>query len=290
MRTSGSRAALLWLVALLLGACGTAVGNDTPDHQPQVQTFRQALYPIGSGALAPPTPSFNVGAGATLSPQFALPRGTIALRVLANAGGLIFTYQLFVSGHQSVEQYFGDPNAPGSPITVPSPTAPFTIPIDNEWDTQADFSVIGDPSHTVHFFVSALFQYEAPGQVQAAQAVSLRQQPDWQTFNHVDSAGTATCSSGTPSPGRRAVLDVVTFSGIFGANRRFTGRVWDGPSGGTQIGAVSIGSAAAAATPSVNPELHRLKSSAGNALTFDFDFAVAANEAETITASGWFEA
>jgi hypothetical protein len=266
------------------------MGNDTPDWQRQVQTFRQALYPTGSSGLAPPTPSFSTTAGGTAAPSFAIPPGTIAVRIMASANGLIFTYQLNVTGHQTVEQYFGDLNAPGAPLQVPEPTAPFDLKISTEWDTQIDLSVIGDPTRAVHFFVSAIFTAEPPGQIQAAQAVSMVQQPQWSTFNHVDSAGTATCASPTPSPGRKAVLDVVTFSGIFAAARRFTGRVWDGNSGVLQIGCLEIGTGPAAAAPSVSGELHRLQSSAGNKLTFDFDFAIGANEAQAITASGWFEA
>jgi hypothetical protein len=113
--------------------------------------------------------------------------------------------------------------------------------------------------------------------------------PGWQAFNHVGAAaGPASCSSGS-SAGRRALLYEVVFSlAADAAGRVFVGRVWDGASGTTQIAAVTLGSPAAGGNITVSAALHRLVGSAGNALTFDYDFATAGGEAQSITASGDF--
>lgn len=148
-----------------------------------VNTFqsRQKLFPDGvptpTSAL---TPSFVCPANTTVSKTFTLPLGTVAIRILATASGLLFKYNLLVLGHQTVEQYYGNPTAPGATIAVPIPTLPFTIAIENDWDMQLDFTVDGDPTNQINFFVSALSSPEPPGQAGAAQSVTTPVPVAWQ--------------------------------------------------------------------------------------------------------------
>ena len=134
---------------------------------------RQKLFPDGTTVpTSALTPSYTVGASATVTNRFTVPAGTVALRFLVNASGLFFTYELLVTGHQSVAQYYGDPLAPGSTLVVPTPTLPFTIPIENDWDSQVDVTLTNTSTNSLRVFVSALFAPEAPGQTGAAQTVT----------------------------------------------------------------------------------------------------------------------
>lgn len=144
---------------------------------------RTRLYPDGVTPVKSSDPSFLIAAGGSATPRFTLPVGASQIRILATAAGLKFTYQIYVGGHQTVEQYFGDPNAPGSPTPPATPTLPFTIAVENDWDTQLDFSVIGDPSNALNFYVSALTQPETPGQAGASQSVFVPSPALWQAPN-----------------------------------------------------------------------------------------------------------
>jgi len=145
---------------------------------------RQKLFPVG---VTPPTnlitPSFTVASGGTSGAlHFQLPAGTVAVRFLVTALGLLFTYRLMVLGVQSVEQYYGDPAAPGSSLTVPVPTLPLTIPVEIDWDSQIIVQ-IDAPTQNINVFVSALFAPEPPGQAGAAQSVVAPSPATWQAPN-----------------------------------------------------------------------------------------------------------
>ena len=168
-----------------------------------ISTFqrRQRLYPDGVTPASATSPSFTCAGGGTATERFTLPQGCVAVRLLATASGFLFSYQLYVGGHQTVEQYYGDPNVPGSPLTVPVPTLPFTIPVELDWDTQLDFSVVGDPARQISFFVSALLAPEAPGQAGAAQSVATIIPQPWQAptntaYQSLTTATTAMVVSG----------------------------------------------------------------------------------------------
>lgn len=163
--------------------------NDTPDWTQGPQTFPQALYPEGTTGQAPPTASFTCAANSTVTKRFALPTGATGVTIMATAGGLVFTYQLFVGGHQTNEQYFGDPSAPGSQIAVPVPTLPVNIPVLNDWDTELDVVVIGDASNATSYFVSAVFDRVPPGQAGGSTSVT---QPVPSSFQAVNKTGVAT--------------------------------------------------------------------------------------------------
>lgn len=155
-----------------------------PDGQVAVTIPRQKLWPDGVTPVTQSQPSFTVAAGAT-SPTltFTLPPGTVQIRVLATAGGLLFQYALLVLGHQTVEQYWGQPTAPGAPATVPTSTLPFTIAVERDWDTQVDLIAVGDPAQATTYYVSALFGVESPGQAGAAQSVIIPTPAAWQYPN-----------------------------------------------------------------------------------------------------------
>lgn len=158
---------------------------------------RQKLFPDGTAIPPSPlTPSYTVGNGATVSNTFTLPAGTVAVRVLVNASGLAFSYSLLVLGHQTVEQYWGSPSAPGSVQAVPTPTLPFTIPIENDWDSQLDFTLTNTSTATLRVFVSALFAPEAPGQAGAAQSVTEPTPANWQAPDQLPVAVNATLAAG----------------------------------------------------------------------------------------------
>ncbi len=127
--------------------------------------------------------------------------------------------------------------------------------------------------------VSHVFANPAPWQVGS---------PDWQAQNAQNGSGIITSTNSGTSTGKRAVLNTVTFSLVPNASRVFQGRVWDGASGGTLIGVCILGNSGSGVGLSAVAELHNLKSSVGNALTFDIDFATATGERQAITASGWF--
>lgn len=151
------------------------------DRQSAAFYNRQKLFPDGVATpVNPATPSFTVAAGVTAPFRFTLPAGTVDVRILATAGGLLFGYSLLVLGHQTVEQYYGDPQAPGTPLAVPVPTLPFTIPIERDWDSQLDFTVVGDPAQATSYFLSALFAPETPGQAGASQSVTMPTPQPWQ--------------------------------------------------------------------------------------------------------------
>lgn len=147
-----------------------------------ISNQRQKLYPDGTTIPTNPlTPSFTVAPSSSGGGRFTLPAGTVALRILANSGGLLFDYQFFVGGHQSVEQYFGSLTAPGSPTTVSLPTLPLTIPVETAWDNQVDINVVTPANAgTVQFFISALFQAESPGQAGDSQSVRMIVAAPWQ--------------------------------------------------------------------------------------------------------------
>jgi hypothetical protein len=136
---------------------------------------RQKLYP--DGVPIPPlasTPSLTILSGGNATVRFTLPAGTVLLRILANASGIFFGYSLLVTGHQSGEQYFGDPNSPGTPLRVFTPTLPLTIPIEFDWDQQLDLTILYDAAAASgKFFMSALFAPEPPGQAGNSQAVNV---------------------------------------------------------------------------------------------------------------------
>lgn len=143
---------------------------------------RQRLFPNGV-TPTPNGPSFTVNAGQSTSFTFTIPSGTVALRILASAAGLAFTYSLAVVGNTTNEQYYGSTPAPGSPQMVPTPTLPFTIPIEVDWDTQVIVSVTGDPTNQTLYYLSALFAPEQPGQAGAAQSVFSPIPALWQAAN-----------------------------------------------------------------------------------------------------------
>jgi len=176
---------------------GTLAGNQyltaeeaAANYQPMpnaisLNTFqgRQRLYPDGSPPASATAPSFAVASGLLSGAiVFTLPVGTVAIRLLVTAGGLLFTYQLLVLGRQSVEQYFGNTGAPGSSVLVPTPTLPITIPIENDWDRQVEIHV-ELPTQNVNVFVSALFAPEPPGQAGASQSVFEPTPAPWQAAN-----------------------------------------------------------------------------------------------------------
>lgn len=145
---------------------------DVPDWSSHDQSFKRALYPDGTVGASPPTPSFTVAAAATFNGNFTLPDGTSQVRFMATAGGLLFTYSLLITGVQTGEQYWGDPNLPGTPLRPSTPTLPFTVAMDREWDSKIAVQVNGDPTSASTYFVSALFVPEAPGQAGDSQQVS----------------------------------------------------------------------------------------------------------------------
>lgn len=187
-----------WLLALLVGTwiaagIGSAMPFDIPDWSAQQGDFRQLLHTDTNTPPAAPTPTFTTAAGGTATGRITLPAGTVQLRIWANASGLLFSYAMLVTGHQSGNQYFGDPAVPGSRQSVASPTLGLTIPVERDDDTQVDFSILGDPARSVSYFVSNLTTPEAPGQSGQSQSVILpntsvfRQAPyDWQTSGTFD--------------------------------------------------------------------------------------------------------
>lgn len=147
----------------------------------KVSNPRQKLFPDGVTPPSNPlTPSFTVAAGATATQRFTLPSGTTDIRILVSANGLVFTYSLLVTGHQSTVQYFGQDTSPGTPASVPTPTLPFTIPIEIDWDRQIDISLHNTGAFQVSVFFSALFAPEPPGQAGSAQSVIIPTASPWQ--------------------------------------------------------------------------------------------------------------
>lgn len=207
-----SETALTWTDQLL---------SADPGHllQQSQYTNRQKLYPDGVAIpVITNTPSFTVGAGATVTKTFTLPAGTVEIRILATASGLLFAYSLLVSGRQTVEQYFGDPNAPGTAVAVPVPTLPFTIPVELDWDTQVDLTVVGDPVRVVSLFVSALTAAEAPGQAGAASSVTVLgasaiapRKFDWFVSGSFDGAVGAPSLS-NPAPGANLASQLAAYT------------------------------------------------------------------------------
>ncbi len=114
--------------------------------------------------------------------------------------------------------------------------------------------------------------------------------PDWQVQSSVNGSGTASVNSGLPPAGQQTVLQAATFSVAAGAARVFLGRVWDGASGTTLIGGCKLGSPGSGAGPiTATGTVYLKKSTPGNILTFDFDFAALAGEHQSIDAGGYFE-
>lgn len=199
-----------------------------PDGQVAVTIPRRKLYP--DGVVVPSvasTPSFTVASGGLSGAKvFTLPPGTVSLRVMVTAGGLVFAYSLLALGSQTAEQYYGDPAAPGSSVVVPTPTLPFTIPIENDWDTQIELHV-EQPTQNVNVFVSALFAPEQPGQAGAAQSVTQVTPQAWQTPNAGNGGGTGLIAAAgnltlVPAPGGvlNTYLHVLMFN-IVGAAGSF---------------------------------------------------------------------
>lgn len=150
--------------------------------QPRLKLFPDGTTPPTSATTA----SFTVAGSSTSATQrFTLPAGTVAIRLLASASGLLFTYSLLVVGNQSGEQYFGSPTSPGSVTPVPTPTLPFTIPVEIDWDTGLSIVVTNTSTNPISFFVSALFAPEAPGQAGSAQSVTMPSPESWQAPNRV---------------------------------------------------------------------------------------------------------
>lgn len=268
--------------------------------QTNVSTPRQKLYPDGTVLPVVPanTPSFSVTGPASPSFTFTLPPGTVQFRLSANSSGLAFHYALLVLGAQTGDQYFGDPNSPNTPLAVDNPTLPLTVAVENDWDTQLVVTVNLVNPDSIKFFVSALFAAENPGQAGASTAVNIVGQPlnirpfapNWHVaVSQLGAGGPASGNSGFIS-GFKTVCAAVTFALTANAGRVLRGQVWDGVSGGTLRGIVTLGSNGGAAGPtSVSATLYILGSNVGNVLTFDYDFAAAAGEEQTISASGYFE-
>lgn len=195
------------------------------------------------------------------------------------AGGFWFgVQQLGVHGGNTSEPYFAQPT-----------TDPFTLKIDNTFAITMD---VGD------FLYALPLMMTTPGSVTDVTDRRTRIlgqvgfiDPEWQVMaSESGGVGSHSCSSGSIA-GFRAVLHNATFSVSPNAGRVFNCRVWDGASGGTQIGELVLGNpGAAVGTTTVWGKLGYLKSSVGNALTMDFDFASVAGEKMGITASGLFQA
>jgi len=172
---------------------------------------RQQLFPAGGPGPTTGTgipTSFQVASGGLSGAKvFSIPTGTAALRIMVTAGGLFFAYNLLVVGSQSVEQYFGNPTAPGSSIAVPTPTLPFTVPIERDWDSQIEIHV-EQPTQNVNVFVSALFAPEAPGQAGTAQSVVIPTPAFWQaptTSTYIELATVSGTSHAIPATAGRTI-------------------------------------------------------------------------------------
>lgn len=207
------------LAAVTLAALVVAVmPNDIPDWAQQVGDFRQLLATDTNAVLPHVNPTFTTAPGGTANPQLTLKPGIIEIRIHANAGGVKFTYQLAVFGRQSSNQYYGDPSAIGSPITVQNPSSPLTIPISRDIDTQLLLSVVGDPTSTVNYYVSELTTPEVPGQSAPVQAVTMVTPQLWQSptnnlFGFQAGIGTTVLLAGTAGQTIRlwdGVLDILT--------------------------------------------------------------------------------
>lgn len=156
------------------------------DYAPQPNTIaldttspRQALTPQTVATTKTP-PSFQVASGGLSGAKiFTISPGTIAMRIMVTANGLLFGYRLLVLGRESGVQYFGAESAPGSVAVVPSPTLPITVPVDTEWDQHIEIHV-ENPTQNVDVYVSALNDVEAPGQAGAAQSVIIPTPAPWQ--------------------------------------------------------------------------------------------------------------
>lgn len=224
------------LAPIIGSATGRSGDPDTITAQwgPQPNTIaldtsnpRQKLYPDGVPIpVITNTPSVTIASGGNATVRFTLPTGTVAVRILANASGIFFGYSLLVTGHQSGEQYFGDPNAPGTPLRVFTPTLPLTIPIENDWDTQLDVTILYDvAAASGKFFVSALFAPEPPGQAGVSTAVNLLpggvirpQRYDWFVSGKFNAAATPDITGGGGFVGILPVLAAYTCTlATFGA-------------------------------------------------------------------------
>lgn len=183
------------VVGVLLGRW-LQMPNDIQDWSSHQQSFKRVLYPIGAGNTTPPTPSFTTNPGQTIQPNILLPPATVQVRVSAQASGVKFSYQLLALGAQSHEQYFGDTGAPGTPIAPDQPTLPFTFPVDADWDTQLNLTVVGDPVRTVNYYVSALFQAESPGQAGSSTAVFQPTPAAWQSPDNGNGGGVGAVAAG----------------------------------------------------------------------------------------------
>jgi hypothetical protein len=154
---------------------------DVPDWAMQVGDFRQLLATDTNTPAAAPAPTLTTLAGGTAAGRVTLKLGVVAVRVMATANGLPFSYLLNVTGHQSQVQYFGDPANPGAKLVVVNPSAPLTVPIERDVDTQLDLAITGDPFNPVNYFVSELTLAEMPGQSAVAQSVTQPSPSPWQS-------------------------------------------------------------------------------------------------------------
>ncbi len=118
--------------------------------------------------------------------------------------------------------------------------------------------------------------------------VRLLPTPDWSQLVRASGGGGSSIASPTAPVGQQVWCTKAVFSMICGATRIFEARVWDGATGGVQIGTARIGNpGAAVGTTSLSVTLYDLVSSPGGFLTFDIDFPTVAGEFQSITAAGY---
>lgn len=119
--------------------------------------------------------------------------------------------------------------------------------------------------------------------------VRLLPTPTWSQLVRASGGGGASIASPTAPAGQQVWCQYAVYSMFCGATRLFEARVWDGATGGVQIGTGRIGNAGAAVgTAAEQITLYNMVSSVGSFLTFDIDFPTVPGEFQSITASGGY--
>jgi hypothetical protein len=225
----------------------------------QATAPRQKLFPDGTSPLPtdPTTPSFTVGAFATVAKRFTLPPGTVQLRIAANAGPVDpIVWELEVVGVQSGQPYCGDPIFPDTTLLVAIPTTPITVPVDVEFDSQVDVTIIQDTGLTLKVDVAALFSPEAPGQFSGGQLVTVGNgfvNPEGAPFHSVVANVTPAAASITipaaANLGVQLIYCTFTYDNRSGAAAVQGIRVWNGvPAGGDLLWFSALQAAAGTVT------------------------------------------
>lgn len=256
-------------------------------------TSRQKLFPDGTTpATSLLTPSYTVNSGATVTNTFTLPAGTVELIFSANASGLVFTYQLLVVGRQSGTQYFGSDAAPGSTQDVSFPTRPLTVRVGTDLDTQVSVTTFNSGANQIKVDVSALFQFEAPGQagdstsVNVTQGRVMVQEYDWAVYAAFTAAGTPSISKAAAGGGNALIVAYVSWSIIVIGGGAATTPLIQLFDGGSVVDAsyaqvANLGMAVSKITEYAQP--------IANAATLQWDRAIGANQFATLSMGGWIQ-